>query len=167
MAASRFAGLAGEVLRAAGWFEGRDIGPEAEEMAARTVAAAREANEKLEAFPVVLAALHEFGGLTVSAQRAGISFPGNDMRIDPTGIARNFGRYAELAEITRTPCFPFAVDLTEPGTIALDAEGRVFLLHHATGFYLAGQTVDEGLTALIEQAGPLTGIFDVFDEPEW
>lgn len=161
----RFTGRVAEVLTAAGWFPGREIGDAAEDMIARTVAAARAEGYAVTPFPALVAAVHEFGGLTVSKKDTGIAFPGNDFGIDPSAVARRFDIYADLETYTRTPCFPLGPELDESTTLAMDAEGRVFLLHY-TGYYVVGQDIDSALAAFIERSGTLPDILDLFDPPE-
>lgn len=167
MTDARFAGLALEVLTAAGWFQGRDIGPQAEQLLADTVAAARAEGFELEVFPGAGAAVHEFGALTVTRATTGIAFRGHGFRIDPAEAAGGFDSFADLARIIGVPAFPLGLDLDEYGTLALGADGRVYLLHHTTGFYVVGENLDEALTAWIEFRDLFPSIGELFDEPEW
>ena len=164
---ARFTGLGLQVLTAAGWSAGRDIGPQAEDLLARTVAAARSEGYELEAFPGAVAAMHEFGALTVTRETTGIEFRGHGFRIDPSEVAAGLATFADLVRIIGVPAFPLGSDLDEYGTLALGADGRVYLLHHATGFYVVGETLGKALTAWIEFTDPFPSIGELFDEPEW
>jgi len=165
MPEARFSGRVADVLGAAGWYPGRDLGAEADEMIARTVAAAEAEGYALEPFPALVAAVHEFGGLTVTKEGTGISFPGNDFGIDPSAVARRFDTYADLETYTRTPVFPLGPELDEATTLAMDAEGRVYLLHY-TGYYVVGTDLDAALAAFVERTGLLPDILEYFDPPE-
>jgi hypothetical protein len=163
MPEARFAGRVAEVLGAAGWFPGRDIGAEADAMIARTVAAAQSEGYRLEPFPALVAAVREFGGLTVT-KKDGIAFPGNDFGIDPSAVAARFDVYADLETYTRTPVFPLGPELDESTTLAMDATGQVYLLHY-TGYYVVGADMDSALAAFIERTDVLPDILDYFDPP--
>jgi hypothetical protein len=165
MPEAHFAGRVAEVLGAAGWYPGRDIGAEADELIARTVAAAQSEGYPLEPFPALVAAVHEFGGLTVTKKGTGVEFPGNDFGIDPSAVARRFDVYADLETYTRTPVFPLGPELDESTTLAMDATGRVYLLHY-TGYYVVGDDVHTALAAFIERTDVLPDILDFFDPPE-
>jgi len=165
MPETRFPGRVADVLGAAGWYPGRDLGAEADEMIARTVAAAEAAGYALEPFPALVAAVREFGGLTVTKKGTGIAFPGNDFGIDPSAVARRFDTYADLETYTRTPVFPLGPEIDESTTLAMDAEGRVYLLHY-TGYYVVGTDLDSALAAFIERTDVLPDILEYFDPPE-
>lgn len=161
----RFPPLVAAVLRAAGWHEGRDIGLVADAMVEQVVERGRAEGFELSAAPAVCAALHEFGGLTVTRADTGIDFPGGGFTIDPPLVAHKFEAYAELDRIIGGGSFPFGPVFDEHASLALGPDGRVFLLDH-DGFRVVGETVDAGLAALIERPGGLTDIFEVFDDPD-
>jgi hypothetical protein len=167
MTRARFTERVRQVLVAAGWHEGRDIGRRAEDLLARATAAARSEGYGLEAFPAAIAAVREFGSLTVTRGTTGIEFRGHGFRIDPSEVAAGFAAFADLERIIGAPTFPLGLDLDEYGTLALGAEGRVYLLHHTTGFYVVGETLDNALTAWIEFGELFPSIGELFDEPEW
>lgn len=165
MATGRFPERVEAVLRAAGWHEGRDIGAAADEMIDQVVAQGRAEGVELAASPAVSAALHEFGGLTVTREGTGVAFPGNDFAIDPVRVARKFEVYAELDRIIGGGSFPLGPEFAEHSALAIGPDGRVFLFHH-TGFYIVGDTLDAALANWIERTGTFTDIFDVYDEPD-
>ncbi|HEU5332228.1 MAG TPA: SUKH-3 domain-containing protein [Actinocrinis sp.] len=161
----RFPPLAAAVLRAAGWHEDRDIGLVADAMVERVIERGRAEGFELSASPAVCAALHEFGGLSVTHANTGIDFPGSGFTVDPLLVAHKFEVYAELDRIIGGGSFPFGPEFDGHGSLALGPDGRLFLIHDA-GFCAVGDTVDAGLAAWIERAGPPTDIFEVFDDPD-
>ena len=162
---ARFPPLVATVLRAAGWHEGRDIGLVADAMVEQVIERGRAEGFELPASPAVCAALHEFGGLTVTRASTGVDFPGGGFTIDPPLVAHKFEVYAALDRIIGGGSFPFGPALDEDASLALGPDGRVFLLHH-DGFSVVGETVDAGLAALIERTGERTDNFEAFDDPD-
>jgi hypothetical protein len=163
-ATTRFPEPVAQVLRAAGWFEGRDDPGTADALIAQVLAAGRAGGFEFEVPAAAHRALREFGGLEVTAAATGLEFPGHDFSIDPVIVTRRFEVYAELDRIIGGRSFPFGVDHVEHTGFALGPDGRVYLLHY-TGFYIVGDTVDEALVKLVGPSGPFTDIFDVFEEP--
>ena len=161
MPEERFSNQVAEVLRAAGWQEGRDIGAQAEEQLRRAIEAARTEGRELEAFPAIRAALHEFGGLTVTKEAVG-AFNGYDFRIDSSLQVRGFGIYEEIAKVVGGRVFPLGIEPDEHSSLAMAENGEVYLLHFARDCYV-GASMDAALDALIDMKAVLPDLSDYYD----
>lgn len=137
------------ILLGAGWSPGRDLGAEADEMIARTVAGARELGYELEPFPAAVVAIHEFGGLTFTkdALAETTEFDGTDLRLDPSAALEWVSRTGRVLERTLGKrCFPLGRDLEYGFVLWIDSDAGVYEVHEAGGLiHLVGETVDKAV----------------------
>jgi SUKH-3 immunity protein len=162
MPPERFTDPVARVLRAAGWHEGRDIGAQAEEMLERSIAAARAEGVELEPFPAVRAALHEFGGLTVTEEAVG-PFNGKDFLIDSSVLVSGFRIYEHYGHIVRGRCFPLGVEFQEHSALLMAENGEVYLEHGPTGTYYVGASMDAALDAMIDMKALFPNLWEYYD----
>ena len=157
------------ILLGAGWTVGRDLGAEADEMIARTVAGAADLGHELEPFPAAVAAIHEFGGLTFTKEVLAetTDFSGTDLRVDPSPAlewVRRTGRVLERTLGKR--CFPLGRDLEFGFVLWIDSDGGVYEVYEDGDLiHLVGETVDKAVTNWLE-GYPFEEISVPTDKPE-
>ena len=157
------------ILLGAGWTVGRDLGAEADEMIARTVAGAADLGHELEPFPAAVAAIHEFGGLTFTKEVLAetTDFSGTDLRVDPSAAlewVRRTGRVLERTLGKR--CFPLGRDLEFGFVLWIDSDGGVYEVYEDGDLiHLVGETVDKAVTNWLE-GYPFEEISVPTDKPE-
>jgi hypothetical protein len=127
-------------LRAAGWYPGRNVTSAVREWLERT-----DIERELPIFPAAMAALAEFGGLTVP-QRGANGTPGGGYpsTFYPDDVRPTTEEVVEFGEIIRARVFPIGGNVDGPSHIVMDEHGRVFLLHPAAEFFIA-ESLDEAL----------------------
>lgn len=143
-----------EVLQGAGWFAGRSVPADIDRWAADFTARESKKGRRHELFPAARAALDEFGGLKIIQRGHGRDlgrfsfafYPATDWFPDPD-------LYAEFREEIGKRAFPIGVHDDGPSELAIDEDGRVFLLHWADDL-LEGDTIDDALVTLIRGAQP-------------
>jgi hypothetical protein len=148
-ARARFPGEVRDVLYDAGWRPGRDVSASVDRWLREVYAEHPAAREVLPMFPAARTALAEFGGLRFTQQRR-LGYAGGGFRIEtwPDAGRMVVDLYVGYATEIGGPVFPFAWYEDGPSDVVVDARGRVYLLHPAGDFLLAG-TVDAAITALI------------------
>ncbi len=142
-------------LRAAGWQPGRWDIKQAEEWADRLRAHVSPGGHEHAVFPAGVEAWAEFGGLTIPAA----SGPGRQVApsavvVDPMRglhLARTFG---DLGRALETEISPLGEEPGSGALLAIDAEGRVYVIDHSGDWY-AGPDIDTGLSALIGGVRPV------------
>jgi hypothetical protein len=152
-----------EVLAEAGWRPGRDVSTWVAQWLEKVYADNPAARQRLPLFPAAQAALAEFGGLRFT-QLKRTGYAGGGFRVE---LWPDVGRvvvdlYAEFAADIGVPVFPFAWYEDGPSDAAVDANGRVFLLH-PTAEFLVAPSVDEAMVALVR--GPDLREVDDHGEP--
>ncbi|MEU3601354.1 SUKH-3 domain-containing protein [Streptomyces sp. NPDC006798] len=143
-----------ESLTAAGWFEGRDVGVEAQLAALKAVTLAEPVvgGAVWEMFPAADRALREFHGLRLAPAGPGLDVAATGCVVDPVAARHALRPFARLGRATGARLFPFGrTDADAP--LAVDEEGRLFAVDHG-GRWQLGETVREGLTALAEGRAP-------------
>jgi hypothetical protein len=140
------------MLRAAGWFPGRDISVQVADWLSRVHEEQPVAQELLPMFPVARAALAEFGGLQLEAQRR-YGNPHGGFRIEtwPDVGRVVLETYTDWAITIGASVFPLAWYEDGSSDIVVDERGRVYLLGLADN-YLVAETVDEAIIALLRSA---------------
>ncbi|WP_405639764.1 SUKH-3 domain-containing protein [Streptomyces uncialis] len=141
-------------LRDAGWYEGRDVGAEAELAALRTVALVEPVvgGAVWTMFPAAARALREFHGLLLSPAGPGDDVAASGCAVDPTTARHALRPFADLGRSTGYRLFPFG--RTDTGALlAVDEQGCLFSVDHG-GRWQLGETVRQGLLALIEGRAP-------------
>lgn len=133
------------VLEKAGWFPGRDVSAAVGQWEIRFA----ETLAQLPFFPVVRAALCEFGGLVLPQYGPSGSLGGGfTSYLHPTGGGVGVEAAEGFAEEYGNAVFPLGNNQDGPAEIVMDEQGRVFFLHWAEDFFL-GAGVDAALVALI------------------
>ncbi|MFE0427478.1 SUKH-3 domain-containing protein [Streptomyces sp. NPDC058953] len=143
-----------EVLTAAGWYEGRDVGVEAQLAALKAVTLVEPVvgGAAWEIFPAADRALREFHGLRLPPAGPGREVAATGCVVDPVAARHALRPFARLGRATGARLFPFGrTDSDAP--LAVDEEGRLFSVDHG-GRWQLGETVREGLVALAEGRTP-------------
>ncbi|GIJ29632.1 hypothetical protein Vqi01_47940 [Micromonospora qiuiae] len=144
----RFPSLVAETLAAAGWSPGRRDDARAREWALRIAADAAPDGRQHVVTPAAIEAYAEFGGLRVRPQGEGEQIAPSAFDLDPFRVRHSVATLAELAEVTGAPLAPLGEEGDGTGILAVDEQGRVFVLDH-TGDWFLGASVDEAITALV------------------
>lgn len=143
-----------QVLRSAGWRPGRNISRDVDEWLHKLRETQPGAMAGLPVVPAARAALAEFGRLRV---------PQADLASTGDGFTTSFHPPTEpfhrldtdgaraLGAMLRVPAFPVGVSDDGDTPLAVDADGRVFLLRTG-GYEILGETIDEGIVALVRGA---------------
>ncbi|EFL15608.1 SUKH-3 domain-containing protein [Streptomyces sp. C] len=151
--ATRFPGPVDSALRTAGWEPGRWDIKQAEYWADALRDHTTPAGHRHTVFPAAVEAWAEFGGLTLSAPGPGRQTAPTAVRVDPlTGLhlARTF---ADLGRALSTQLSPLGAGTDGASHLAIDLEGRVYLVDHTGDWYL-GSGLDEALTLLLTGLQP-------------
>ncbi|MDG4794503.1 SUKH-3 domain-containing protein [Micromonospora sp. WMMD1082] len=144
----RFPPLVAQTLAAAGWSSGRRDEGQAREWGLRIAATAAPDGRQHVVTAAAIEAYAEFGGLRVRPQGEGEQVAPSAFHLDPFLVRHSVETLAELAEATGAPLSPLGEEEGGTGILAVDAEGRVFVLDH-TGDWFLGATLDEALTTLV------------------
>jgi hypothetical protein len=141
-------------LREAGWYPGRDVTSAVQKWLERT-----GIERELPIFPVAMAALAEFGGLTVP-QRGPNGKPGGGWASTfyPTRITPTTVEVIEFGELINARVFPIGGNADGPSHLVMDESGRVFMLHPVDDFFIA-ESMDEALI-WVTRGGDLPAIDD-------
>jgi hypothetical protein len=146
-----------EVLRDAGWYPGRDVTSAVQEWLERS-----GIERVLPIFPKAMAALAEFGGLTVSQRgptgTKGRGWASKFYPVHYTPTPAVLADIAEFSDVIHARVFPLGGNYDGPSHIIMDEHGRVFQLHPADDFHL-GDTMDEALI-WVTRGGKRPVVFD-------
>jgi hypothetical protein len=142
-----------DVLRAAGWSQGRRTDAEAAMAADIVRAQVGRHGERTESFPAAVEALSEFGGVYVIQDGPGRYLARRPFAIDPTEVAATTETLADLGKHLRTRLFPIGMEGDHDSILAIDEAGRVYAIDH-TGTWLLGDTMDAALITLVTGAQP-------------
>ncbi|MEV6695183.1 SUKH-3 domain-containing protein [Micromonospora sp. NPDC051196] len=144
----RFPPLVAEILAAAGWSPGlRDDG-RAREWALRLAADATPDGRQHAMTAAAVQAYAEFGGLRLRPQGAGEQIAPSEVHLDPFRVRHTVATLAELATVIGVPLSPLGEEGGGTGILAVDEQGRVFVLDH-TGDWFLGASVDAALSTLL------------------
>lgn len=150
---SRFPAEVEAVLKASGWYEGRQV-PEASAEAIQIVSAQPGADGSRQVpFPAAEQALAEFGGVFVLQDEPGLELRRRPFALDPTLAAATAATLADLSRLLGVRLFPLGVEGDGDAVLTIDEQGRVFAFDHAGEWFL-GPTLDAALTLLITGASP-------------
>ncbi|WP_433530411.1 SUKH-3 domain-containing protein [Micromonospora sp. CA-263727] len=144
----RFPSRVAETLVAAGWSPGRRDDSRAREWALRIAAHATPEGRQHVVTAAAVEAYAEFGGLRVRPQGEGEQIAPSDFHLDPFLVRHSVVTLAELAEVTGAPLTPLGEEGDGTGILAIDGQGRVFVLDH-TGDWFLGGSLDEALGTLV------------------
>lgn len=149
----RFPSDVAEALTAAGWHPGRREATAVRDW--RLLLAARRSPDG-RAHAVVdaaVAALTEFGGLRVELDGAGEDVALRTFELNPTRAVDTVATLADFASVLGSPLTPVGVEGDAEGYLAVDENGRVFVIDH-TGEWFLGATIDDALCTLIQGRRP-------------
>lgn len=141
---NRFPPEVRRVLDEAGWFPGRDVSAAVDQWEIRFA----DQLFGLPFFPVVRAALREFGGLVLPQYDRRGGLDGFASAVHPTGGSVVTSAARVFADEYDNAVFPLGNNEDGPAEIVMDEQGRVFFLHWAEEFFL-GAGIDNALIALI------------------
>ncbi|MEU7870723.1 SUKH-3 domain-containing protein [Dactylosporangium sp. NPDC049140] len=147
-APGRFPSDVETALREAGWEPGRDVLPRARMWGLALASHASPSGHQHTVVPAALAALAEFGGLTVRAEGDGAEVARTGIVFDPLRGLHAASTLAELGELVRSRLTPIGEQDDGAGLLAVDERGRVFVLDHTADWY-AGASLDEAIATLL------------------
>ncbi|HEX3816501.1 MAG TPA: SUKH-3 domain-containing protein [Mycobacteriales bacterium] len=142
-----------QVLRDAGWSEGRRTDAEAAMAVDIVGAQVGRHGERTGSFPAAVAALSEFGGVYVIQDGPGRDLARRPFAIDPTEVAATTETLADLGKRLRTRLFPIGMEGDHDSILAVAESGRVYAIDHA-GVWLLGDSMDAALITLVTGTQP-------------
>jgi hypothetical protein len=144
----RFPPQVARTLTAAGWSPDRLDEGRGREWGLRIAAHATPGGRQHTVTARAIEAYAEFGGLWVRSPGEGEQVASSDFHLDPFLVRHSVETLAELAEATGAPLSPLGEEGDGTGILAVDEQGRVFVLDH-TGDWFLGADLDEALTTLV------------------
>jgi hypothetical protein len=144
----RFPAQVAEVLRTAGWFEGRRTDAEAATAVNMVRAQVGRNGERSEPFAAATALLNEFGGIYVIQDGPGVHLRRRPFAIDPTDVAATTETLTDLGKRLHARLFPIGMEGDHDSILAVDEAGKIFAIDH-TGTWLLGDTIDAALITLV------------------
>jgi hypothetical protein len=165
--AGRFSARAEAALRDAGWEPGRSVPGPTETAIAQVCQVTGDGGGRHRPFPAAVAALTEFGGLTVDPEGADAGSPGGPVArrpfaLDPTLAASTADTLADVGRLLDVRLFPLGVEGDLETVLAIDEAGRVFAIDHAGEWFLGG-SLDEAIETLVHGREPSR----VYDDGGW
>jgi hypothetical protein len=152
-AAPRFTAGVDATLRAAGWQPGRWDIKQAEFWADALRTHVSPAGHRHTVFPAAVEAWAEFGGLHLTPTGPGRHIAPAQPHLDPLHglhMARTLG---DLGRALATDVCPLGAEAGTEALLAIDSEGRVYVLDHSGDWYL-GPDIDHALETLITGVQP-------------
>ncbi|WP_328748042.1 SUKH-3 domain-containing protein [Streptomyces sp. NBC_00285] len=140
-------------LRTAGWQPGRWDIKQAEIWADTLREHTSTAGHRHAVFPAAVEAWAEFGGLHLTPTGPGRQVAPAHLHLDPLHglhMARTLG---DLGRALDTEVCPIGAETDTQALIAIDTEGRVYVLDHTGDWYL-GPDIDQALTGLVSGIEP-------------
>ncbi|MEU8326930.1 SUKH-3 domain-containing protein [Micromonospora sp. NPDC048839] len=144
----RFPPLVAETLEVAGWVPGRRDDDRARQWALRLAANAAPDGRQHTVVRAAVETYAEFGGLLVRPQGDGEQIAPSPFHLDPFLVGQSVDTLAALAAAIGAPLTPIGEEGDGTGILAIDDQGRVFVLDHGGDWFL-GEHVDEAITALV------------------
>lgn len=151
---TRFSVPVDAALRAAGWQPGRWDIKQAEVWADTLRAHVSPAGHRHSVFPAAVEAWAEFGGLRITPKGPGRQVAPVRLDLDPLHglhMARTLG---DLGRALDTEVCPLGMEEDSAAILAIDAEGRTYVLDHTGDWYL-GPDIDGALSTLIAGLEPV------------
>jgi hypothetical protein len=149
----RFPSEVAEVLRDAGWSEGRHNDEQAENAIDLVSEQVGRYGATIETFDAAVEALTEFAGIYVIQDGPGRDLRRRPFALDPTKVVATMEALRGLGQLLGTRLFPIGMEGHHDSILAIDESGRVFALDHGGVWYL-GDSLDAALVTLITGAQP-------------
>ncbi|MEV6184466.1 SUKH-3 domain-containing protein [Streptomyces avermitilis] len=122
-----------------GWFPGRDIGEQAEELVRVRLQDSERQGVPLTPVSAAVRFIHTYGMLRLDHPKAS----GCAWVMKPTiGYDGDAGNIKELGAGLGVELFPVGYEASEFGILLVDGRGRLFHLHHTGGYYLGADAFD-------------------------
>ncbi|WP_210588272.1 SUKH-3 domain-containing protein [Streptomyces sp. GESEQ-35] len=141
-------------LRAAGWQPGRWDIKQAEFWADTLREHTSPAGHRHAVSPAAVEAWAEFGGLHITPGAPGRQIAPATLHLDPLHglhMARTLG---DLGRALGTDVSPLGAETDTHSLIAIDTEGRIYVLDHTGDWYL-GPDIDQALAGLVSGIAPV------------
>ncbi|WUX21007.1 SUKH-3 domain-containing protein [Streptomyces sp. NBC_01438] len=135
-------------LRTAGWFPGRDVSARQADWIRATNAEMAAKGIPGQVFPVLEAALAEFGGLTVEPCCPGTTVAAFPFTVGGTSVWLNAADTEGLRNWLGELTLPFGED-KDHSTLLMGESGCVYVSHPVGGFFRHGACLDEALIKLV------------------
>ena len=98
--------------------------------------------------PPALAVFASYGGVTVAPGDDGQQVAPSGFCLDPSRVLASVTTLAAFGQVLHTALTPIGEEGDGTGLLAIDGDGRVFLLDH-TGDWFLGDTIDDALSTLV------------------
>ncbi|MFG2062000.1 SUKH-3 domain-containing protein [Micromonospora sp. NPDC048871] len=144
----RFPPPVAELLATAGWSPQVRDENRAREWAVRLAADATPDGRQHVMTTAAVQAYAEFGGLRLRPSGDGEQVAPSEIHLDPFRVRHSVATLAELATVIGVPLSPLGEEGDGTGILAIDEQGRVFVLDHTGDWYL-GASLDEALGTLL------------------
>ncbi|WP_413758611.1 SUKH-3 domain-containing protein [Streptomyces sp. MMBL 11-3] len=151
---TRFSVPVDAALRSAGWRPGRWDIRQAEFWADTLRDHESAGGHRHAVFPAAVEAWAEFGGLRVTTIESGRQIAPSPLHLDPLHGLHMARTLADLGRALDTEVAPLGEETDSKALLAIDAEGRVYMLDHTGDWYL-GADVDQALTTLVAGREPV------------
>jgi hypothetical protein len=135
-------------LRAAGW---NPEEPDATRARRWTLDVASYATPDGRMHTVVPAAVDVFtryGGIDLPPSDEGRDIAPAGFRIDPSAVLATVATLANIGRVLHATLTPIGDEGDGTGVLAIDVDGRIFLIDHAGEWFL-GDTIEDALTTLV------------------
>lgn len=149
----RFPPAVAEALHGGGWRPGQRDETRAREWSLLLSAYVSPGGQRHAIVPPALDAFAEFGGVRVTATGEGEQVAPSTFHLDPRLVLHSVATLGALGTALGTPLTPLGDEADGTGILAIDANGRVFVLDHSGDWFL-GDSLDAALTALVLGLAP-------------
>ncbi len=144
----RFSPAATAVLAEAGWRSGRSVAAETEEAVRQVCAWWGPGGRQHPRIDAAVAALTEFGGLTIDPTGDGVDIAPRPFAFDPLLAVPTTVTLADVAAVLGTALFPIGVEGDHDALLVMDKKGRVFSIDDV-GEWFVGDSIDEAIETLV------------------
>lgn len=135
-------------LRAAGWDPDRRDDVRARRWALDVAGYATPDGRMHKVVPPAIEVFARFGGIDLPPSDEGRDIAPAGFRIDPSRVLATVATLANFGVILHTTLTPIGDEGAGTGVLAIDGDGRVFLLDHAGEWFL-GDAIEDALTTLV------------------
>jgi hypothetical protein len=98
--------------------------------------------------PPAIEVFARYGGVEIPAADEGRQVAPAGFRLDPGRVQATVATLTALGRVLHTKLTPIGDEGNGTGLLAIDGDGRVFLIDH-TGEWFIGDTIEDALTTLI------------------